>query len=404
MWRSFACVVVLLVACSASAHKEQSLDALVNERLGLMRDVAAYKWHRQLDIEDRQREAEVLRRSVQEALTLGVTPVSAEGFFRAQIEAAKAVQSHWFARWAAGEPSAPKDAVPDLVSETRPRLMDLGARILAAAASGYGGASLTLTVEGVDGQTAARLQEAARGLRLFAHRLEQIRATGELRVGTTGDYAPFTHRGSAAEPFAGIDVEMAMDLADALGVRPVFVPTSWPTLMEDLSAGRFDIAMGGVSITAERRRVGYFSIPYYSGGKTPIALCAQAARFGTLAEIDSPGVRVIVNPGGTNERFVRASLRRAEVVMHPDNRTIFEEILAGRADVMITDRIEVALQSSRQPRLCGTMDRTLNHQDKAYLLPTDNPWKRYVDDWLYQRLRIGMVNALFRAHGVRLAH
>ncbi len=49
-------------------------------------------------------------------------------------------------------------------------------------------------------------------------------------------------------------------------------------------------------------------------GKAAIARCADRDRFASLPEIDRPGVKVLVNPGGTNERFDRANLHQAEIV------------------------------------------------------------------------------------------
>lgn len=83
------------------------------------------------------------------------------------------------------------------------------------------------------------------------HRAE-IATRGVLRVGTTGDYPPFSYRANAASPFIGLDIEMAGRLARALGVRLELVATSWPALMTDFHADRFDVAMSGVSITSER--------------------------------------------------------------------------------------------------------------------------------------------------------
>ncbi|MDZ7686146.1 MAG: transporter substrate-binding domain-containing protein [Gammaproteobacteria bacterium] len=104
---------------------------------------------------------------------------------------------------------------------------------------------------------------------VFPSRLEQILATGTLRVGTTGDYAPFSFS-SDGEQFEGIDIELAHDLAESLDVRLELVHTTWPTLEKDLAAGRYDIAMSGVSRTLARQRHGYSSPPYHVGGKTPI--------------------------------------------------------------------------------------------------------------------------------------
>jgi len=141
-----------------------------------------------------------------------------------------------------------------------------------------------------------------------AGQLDDIDARGVLRVGSTGDYKPFSYLPAGGD-FIGMDVELAGELARALGVRLQLVPTSWPTLMADLGADRFDLAVSGVSVTAERQRQALFSVPYLHDGKTPITRCDSIARFQTLAQINRPEVRLIVNPGGTNERF--APMRRA---------------------------------------------------------------------------------------------
>lgn len=218
---------------------------------------------------------------------------------------------------------------------------------------------------------------------LAAAPLAEVKQRGVLRVGTTGDYKPFSYRANAASPFIGLDIELAGRLAAALGVRLELVPTTWPALMGDFTADRFDVAMGGVSITAERGKSAFFSAPYLRDGKTPIARRADVARFQTLAQIDQPGVRVIVNPGGTNERFARAHLSRAKLTVFPDNTAIFDEIVAGRADVMITDAVETRLQQKLRPQLGAVHpEAPFDVSEKAYLLPRDDAFKSAVDTWL----------------------
>jgi chorismate mutase-like protein len=220
-------------------------------------------------------------------------------------------------------------------------------------------------------------------LLLAAVPLDDVRQRGVLRVGTTGDYKPFSYRANAASPFIGLDIELAGRLAAALGLRLELVPTTWPALMTDFTAGRFDVAMGGVSITAERAQSAFFSAPYLRDGKTPIARCADAPRFQTIAQINQPGVRLIVNPGGTNERFARAHLARATLTVFPDNTAIFDEIVAGRADVMVTDAIETRLQQKLRPQLCAVHpEAPFDVSEKAYLLPRDAAFKSAVDAWL----------------------
>ena len=88
-------------------------------------------------------------------------------------------------------------------------------------------------------------------------------------------------------------------------------------------------------------------------GKTPIVRCADVDKYQTVAQIDRPETRVIVNPGGTNERFAKQYFAHANLTVYPDNVTIFKQILAGKADVMVTDASETQLQQKLNPGLCS---------------------------------------------------
>lgn len=224
-----------------------------------------------------------------------------------------------------------------------------------------------------------------------ASRLDAILAKGVLRVGMTGDYRPFTALDKATGQFSGFDVDMAEGLAKALGVKVEFVKTSWPTLMGDFRADAFDIAMGGVSITLDRAKYGYFTTPIMREGKTPIARCADKGKFEAIADIDKPDVRVVVNPGGTNERFARANVKTAPIRVHPDNSTIFEEIVANRADVMMTDASETLFQQKQHPGvLCAVHpDKPFDFAEKGYWMQRDMPLKQFVDEWLHIQQETG---------------
>jgi cyclohexadienyl dehydratase len=213
--------------------------------------------------------------------------------------------------------------------------------------------------------------------------LTAIKARGELRVGTTGDYKPFTFKDPDGSRW-GADIAMAEDLAKALGVKLVIVPTIWADILADQVAGKFDVAMGGVTITPPRAEKAHFSKPMFTDGKRPITRCADKDKFQALDAINKPEVRVIVNPGGQNEKFARENLTKAQVTVHKDNATVFEEIAAGRADIMVTDGIEVEHTSRSMPGLLcpASVPAPFTTLEKAYMMPKDNELKAVVDAWL----------------------
>lgn len=375
--------------------------ALLDRRLALMPEVAAIKFRQGSPIADLARERDVIERSVTEARAIHLDAEAARTLFEVQIQMARSVQEQHIRSWQQG-PDQPPPA-RDLVKQIRPELDEIGRELLPVVF--LASAALTQTpVEALQiriarlsrhpGISAGQLAELARALgtlRITAPATwDSIRKLGFLRVGTTGDYAPFSDdRGGALR---GLDIELARSLAEAWGLRIVYVRTSWPTLMADLAAHRFDLAASGITVTAERERHADFSAPYLFDGKTPIARATDAARFSSLAGIDQPGVRVIVNPGGTNERFVRERIKHASILVHPDNRTIFDELVAGRADVMITDGVEVRLQERLRPALKGTMSEPLNRAGKAVMLPRGSELTVRVNASLAPRIESGDID------------
>jgi cyclohexadienyl dehydratase len=214
-------------------------------------------------------------------------------------------------------------------------------------------------------------------------RLDSIQKNGVLRVCTPGDYKPF----SLAKPDAmweGIDVDLVLSMAKALGVKAEFVKTTWPKLMDDF-VEKCDLGVGGISVTLDRQKRAYFSQPYMVNGKAPITKCENVQKFQTIADIDRPGVTVIENPGGSNERFARERFKQAKIVIFNDNTTIFDEILKGNADVMISESVETLVQQKMRPGLCAVNpDKPLQYGEMAWLLPRgDGAWKSWVDQWLH---------------------
>ena len=216
-------------------------------------------------------------------------------------------------------------------------------------------------------------------------RLARISAQGALRVGTCGDYKPYTFRDPVTGTYSGIDIDAATAIAQSLGVHATFVATTWPTLSADLLADRFDIAMGGISKTPERAKIGLLSDAYDSDGKVPLVRTSDRAKYETLAQIDRPEVRIAVNPGGTNQKFVAANLTHAHVIVVEKNLSIPEMVARGDADVMITDGVEAIVASKNDPRLVALdLDRRFTHDEKAYFLhASDATLAQRVDAWIF---------------------
>ena len=177
-----------------------------------------------------------------------------------------------------------------------------------------------------------------------------------LLVGTTGDYRPLSFREEDGT-YWGFGIEMAKEMAKSLGVEIKFVQTSWPTLTADVLAEpqMFDLAIGGITITDARLETMLMSEGYLANGKTILCRAAEADRFRTLEDLDKPEVRVMVNPGGLNEKFAKANLTHATIIVHQKNEEIPALVAEGEADVMITEITEAPYYVQTDPRLAAPL-------------------------------------------------
>ncbi len=187
--------------------------------------------------------------------------------------------------------------------------------------------------------------------------IERIQQRGKLLVGTTGDYRPLTFCEPETGEYWGFGIEMAQAIADSIGVPVVFVRTSWPTLTADVMAEpqTFDLAIGGITITDARRAIMLMSEGYLANGKTILCRTEDTTRFRSLADIDRPDVRVMVNPGGLNEQFANQNLTHATIIVHQNNEEIPSLIAEGQADVMITEITEAPWYVQTDPRLAAPL-------------------------------------------------
>ena len=226
--------------------------------------------------------------------------------------------------------------------------------------------------------------------------LDRIQERGEIRVGTTGDYKPFTYLNPETGIYEGMDIDAAQRLGEALGVSVRFVPTTWSNLTDDTLNDRFDLAMGGITRTLKRQKDLALTDPYLTIGKSPLIRKADRERFRSLQDIDRPGIRIGANYGGTNEAYVRANIRQATIVMFENNLDVQPAVAAGDVDVMFTDNVEAVIYARQNPLLYALEpDEPLTREDLGYMtVRGDQPFINYLNLWLYQMQQKGTLDAL----------
>ena len=101
-----------------------------------------------------------------------------------------------------------------------------------------------------------------------ASKLDTIKKSGELRVGTTGDWDPMSMKDPATNKYKGFDIDVMRELAKDLGVKVKFVPAEWKTIVAGITSDRYDISTS-VTKTSKRAEVAGFTATYYKYGTVP---------------------------------------------------------------------------------------------------------------------------------------
>ena len=223
-----------------------------------------------------------------------------------------------------------------------------------------------------------------------------IRERGVLRVGTAGDYQPMSYLDPETGKYVGFDAELAEDLAAALGVDIEYVPTSWPTLTEDTLAGKFDLAICGITVTDARKEAALMSDGYLENGKTVLCRAEDAGKYISLEAINRPEVRVMENPGGLNEKFARENLPEATLIIHDVNQEIPGLVAAGEADVMITEVMEAGYYTGKDQRLAAPLiHEPFTQGELGVLMPKGNEeLLAYVNEFLAAEKESGRMDEL----------
>ena len=220
-----------------------------------------------------------------------------------------------------------------------------------------------------NGQSSVFILSTSTDLPIYG-KVAEILDRGTILFGTTGDYRPL----SFCEPdgtYWGFGIEVAKEIANKLGVAPEFKKTSWPTLTADVltEPQLFDLAIGGITITDARRETMLMSDGYLANGKTILCRASDADRYQSLADIDKPEVRVMVNPGGLNEKFANENLTHATIIVHQKNEEIPTLVAEGQADVMITEITEAPYYVQTDSRLAAPLlNKPFNHGEIGVLM------------------------------------
>ena len=232
-------------------------------------------------------------------------------------------------------------------------------------------------------------------------RLNLILSSGELKVGTTGDWDPMSMKDPATNKYKGFDIDVMNEFAKDMGVKVTFVPTEWKTIVSGITSNRYDISTS-VTKTAKRALVAGFTSSYHEYGTVPLVLKKNLKKFPTWDSLNSENVTIATTLGTSQEAKAKEFFPKSKLKSIEAPARDFQEVLAGRADGHITSSTEANKLVIKYPQLAIVQD---GNKDPAVLAmmvdQSDQVWLNYINHWIEIKKTSDFFDSLLKKYNLK---
>jgi polar amino acid transport system substrate-binding protein len=203
--------------------------------------------------------------------------------------------------------------------------------------------------------------------------LHRILASGQLRVGMTGSQPPLNMRNNKGE-LIGLDVELALALADAMDLDLVLVETPFADLISDLEASKIDLVISSLTITPARNARVAFAGPYLISGSSLLTREELVEELTELSGLNSAERTWAALEGSTGEELILEAFPLAKYVLIEDRDMAIAQIGRRELDGLIADLPFVSFQVARNPDLgLATLPAPFTTEPLGIALPPNSP-------------------------------
>jgi polar amino acid transport system substrate-binding protein len=163
--------------------------------------------------------------------------------------------------------------------------------------------------------------------------IEQIAKRGVIKVGMDV-FVPWAMKDKKGQ-LIGFEIDIAKKLAADMGVKVEFVPTKWSGIIPALITGKFDVLIGGMTITTQRNLKINFTRPYYYTEQGLMAHKKKAAGF-KVADFNSPDVTIAARLGSTAAVAAKQRFPKAKLRLFDDEPAAVQELRNGNVHAMVS--------------------------------------------------------------------
>ncbi|MGH0029504.1 MAG: transporter substrate-binding domain-containing protein [Myxococcota bacterium] len=203
--------------------------------------------------------------------------------------------------------------------------------------------------------------------------IDRVLASGELRVGLSGNQPPLNMKNRKGE-IIGFEADLARTLAESMGLEVRFVVLPFADLLSALEGGDVDLVASGMTITPDRNARVAFAGPYLVSGKSLLTRSEALSNAESLEVLDDPTRTYAALEASTSENFVRGMLPKAKLVTTGDYDSAVQMVIDDEVDALIADFPICALSILRFPDAGLSRHHTpFTIEPLGIALPPDSP-------------------------------
>ena len=177
--------------------------------------------------------------------------------------------------------------------------------------------------------------------------IANIQKRGTLKVGMS-TFVPWAMRDKIGD-LIGFEIDVASKLAADMGVEVEFVPTAWSGIIPALLAKKFDVIIGGMSITPQRNLTVNFTTPYAHSGQMMAANTKLAGNYTTMDDFNQASVTIACRRGATPCKAAQKLFPKSTLRQFDDDAQAFQEVVNGNAHAMISSAPKPRFWSEAYP-------------------------------------------------------
>ncbi len=166
--------------------------------------------------------------------------------------------------------------------------------------------------------------------------LERIQQRGTLILGTSGNMPSMSQIDSEGK-ISGFDIDLARVMASLMGVKLDVQVMPFSELLPALEAGKVDVVISNMTITAQRNLRVAFVGPYLVSGKCIVTKNESLAKAEESGDLNTAATRLAVLAGSTSEDFARELFPAATIVTINDYDKGAQLVASDEANGMLTD-------------------------------------------------------------------